>query len=130
MNQIIFNYDYNSKKKQFFENKKVLYLTIFIFAIIIIIFILFYIIYNRYTISRNNTISEIIKNNYYISTLYSNSQPSSNYNAIQLSNSISIIGLIEIPKINISYPILSQSNDDLLKISVCRFSRSIAKSQW
>ena len=34
----------------------------------------------------------------------------------------SVIGIIEIPKINISYPILSESNDELLKIAPCRIS--------
>ena len=60
-----------------------------------------------------------IKASYNISSLY----PSiDNYATIRLSNDISIIGLIEIPSINISYPILSNSSEDLLKISVCRFS--------
>ena len=72
--------------------------------------------------SANSNSSDIL-NAYNISTLYSNSN---NYNAIELSNDISIIGLIEIPSINISYPILSKSNEELLKISVCRFARSNA----
>lgn len=33
-----------------------------------------------------------------------------------------IIGFIEIPKIGISYPILSETNDELLKIAPCRLS--------
>ena len=41
-----------------------------------------------------------------------------------------VIGIIEIPKINISYPILSNSTENLLKISVCRFSRSSPKYSW
>ena len=128
MNQIIFNYDYNYKKKSILENKKNIYLCLFIITIIIIIFILFYIIYAKYKIYKENKISELIKYNYNISTLYSSSKGTSNYDAIQLSNTISIIGLIEIPKINLSYPILSQTNEELLKISVCRFSRSTSTS--
>lgn len=126
MNQIIFNYDYNyNKVNKYIRNKKNIYFIIFIITTIVIVIIFFYIIYNKYKLMQEARLSENFKNAYIISTLYSNSQNSTNYNAIQLSNSISIIGLIEIPQINISYPILSQSNDELLKISVCRFSRSI-----
>lgn len=32
-----------------------------------------------------------------------------------------VIGIINIPKINIQYPILSDTNDEFLKISACRF---------
>lgn len=130
MNQIIFNYDYNyNKVNKYIRNKKNIYFIIFIITTIVIVIIFFYIIYNKYKLMQEARLSENFKNAYIISTLYSNSQNSTNYNAIQLSNSISIIGLIEIPQINISYPILSQSNDELLKISVCRFSRSITQSK-
>ena len=61
----------------------------------------------------------MLKDKYNITTLYSNNN--SNKSAIRLSNDISIIGLIEIPSINISYPILENSSENLLKISVCRF---------
>ena len=36
------------------------------------------------------------------------------------SNSSSIIGKIEIPKINLNYPIISECSEELLKISPCR----------
>jgi len=32
-----------------------------------------------------------------------------------------IVGIINIPSVEINYPILSETNDDLLKISVCKF---------
>ena len=131
MNQILFNYDYHYKKKLIFCKKKKIYLYIFILTIIIIIVILAYIIYNKYKIQKENLISEKLKEAYQIATMYknptSNLQNTSNYSAIQLSNKISIIGLIEIPKINISYPILAESDEDLLKISVCRSCRALAK---
>lgn len=63
--------------------------------------------------------STILKEKYNISTIYSTN---TNYDALKLSNEISIIGLIDIPKINISYPIISNINENLLKISVCRFA--------
>lgn len=36
-------------------------------------------------------------------------------------NTFTVIGLIEIKKININYPIISSYNDELLKIAPCRF---------
>lgn len=127
MNQIIYNKDfnqnYNLDKKQLFKNKKTIYLLSFIILIIIILFISCYIIYNKYTIYKKSLSSSNALNAYNISTLYPSSN---NYNAIQLSNNISIIGLIEIPRINATYPIFSDSTEDLLKISVCRFSRTFS----
>lgn len=54
---------------------------------------------------------------------------SSDYNAIPLNQNIvfyenssfSVIGLIDIKKINISYPILSNISKDALKVATCRF---------
>ena len=124
MNQILFSYDNsNLYNKIINKKKKTFYLYIFLFLIFVAIFIFIYIIYHKYIIYQKNSNSSDILNAYNISTLYSNSN---NYNAIELSNDISIIGLIEIPSINISYPILSISNEELLKISVCRFARSNA----
>lgn len=124
MNQILFSYDNsNLYNKIINKKKKTFYLYIFLFLIFVAIFIFIYIIYHKYIIYQKNSNSSDILNAYNISTLYSNSN---NYNAIELSNDISIIGLIEIPSISISYPILSKSNEELLKISVCRFARSNA----
>lgn len=33
----------------------------------------------------------------------------------------SIIGIVEIPKINVKYPIIAETTDALLKVSVCKF---------
>ena len=122
MNQILFNYNESKKRINLTKkvnNKKNIYLYILICLIILILIICSFIIYNKYNIYKKSNDTEKILNTYNISTLYSSS---SNYNAIELSNDISIIGLIEIPKINISYPILSKTNEDILKVSVCRFS--------
>ena len=74
--------------------------------------------YSHVSKLNQNYKTSILKAKYNITTLY----PTNNqYNAIKLSNDISIIGLIEIPKINVSYPILSSTSKSLLKISVCRF---------
>ena len=36
-------------------------------------------------------------------------------------NSYSIVGIVNIPKINVKYPIIAETTDPLLKISVCKF---------
>lgn len=129
MNQILitknedinyYNYLYNTNTLIYKKNKtKKIYLIIFLISIIICIMILIYFIFSFFKRENNQNQTNILKEKYNINTLYSTN---SNYKALKLSNNISIIGLIEIPKINISYPILSNSDEDLLKISVCRFS--------
>lgn len=122
MNQILVtknnNYFYNNL---YYENKinKKNYLIVFIISISICMIILFYLLYSFFSKLNQKEKTDILMNKYNISTLYSTN---TEYNALKLSNNISIVGLIEIPKINISYPILENSNENLLKISVCRFS--------
>lgn len=128
MNQILFHDENNNQfnvdeKYSFTKKRRNLYFLIFIILIAIILIIFLYIIYNKYSIYQKNLETKKILNNYHLTALYSSN---SDYDTIKLSNNISIIGLIEIPKLNISYPILSESNEELLKISVCRFSRSIS----
>lgn len=103
------------------EKKKIKkrYLFIFFLSIIICIIIAFYLLSSYFSKLIRAKQTNKLKDKYNVSTLYSNN---SNYSAIKLSNDISIIGLIEIPSINISYPILENSSEELLKISVCRFS--------
>lgn len=101
------------------KNYKKIYLIIFYLSIIICTIIFFYLLYLFFLKQNEITKTEILKSKYSVTTLY---KQNNYYDSLQLSNSISIIGLIEIPSINISYPILDDSNEDLLKISVCRFS--------
>lgn len=75
------------------------------------------------------TISNELMKTYQLSTLYSNNmdysaeriQSNSNNSYITTSTPF-VIGMIKIDKINLNYPILSESNKELLNISVCRFS--------
>lgn len=118
MNQILLTYNAKNSKKNYL--KSILkYQFFFIFFIFLSTIILSFIFYNRYTIYKKNINSQNAYNAYKISTLYATK---THYNTLQLSNEISIVGLIEIPCIDTSYPILSKSNDELLKISPCRFS--------
>lgn len=110
---------YNSGKR---KNKKI-YMLVFILLIIGIFLIIIYIFYHQYSLHQKEQQSNSLIDTYHVASLYS---PSSNYTAIQLSNTLSVIGLLEIPRINLSYPILSDSNEEALKVSVCRFSRPTA----
>lgn len=91
-------------------------LSIFLFFIAILGYFL-----NYQTKNSKEKISKQIANNYNISKLYNND----NYNSTiyhQNKQTFAVIGMIEIPKINIYYPIISEANDELLKISPCRIS--------
>ena len=112
-NKIPININTNKTK----YNKK--YFFIFLFSIIVSIVILFYLSFSYFFKIRRQKETNLLKDKYIVTTLYNTNN---NYTAFKLSENISIIGLIDIPKLNISYPILSNSTEELLKISVCRFS--------
>lgn len=123
MNQILQTKDnFYFYENIIFRKKKIKkrYVFVFFFSIIISIIIIFYLLSSYFSKLNQNKKTNILKDKYNVTTLYANN--TNNYSSIKLSNDISIIGLIEIPSINISYPILSNSSEDLLKISVCRFS--------
>ena len=126
LNQIL-NYDnYNQNEENDFykdkEVKKNLFTLQFSISILLISTIIIIYIFHLYTINSKENVSKKLTDNYNISKLYSNTQ---NYNSINtyIDNGVeySVIGLIEIPKINVNYPILSEVNDDLLKIAPCKF---------
>ena len=66
-------------------------------------------------------ISKDLLNSFNIQKLYSNNNEEYIVVEMNKDESYLIIGIIEIDRINIRYPILSDVNDDFLKISVCRF---------
>lgn len=113
MNQILFT------KKDRSELKKYRFL-----LILSLVFIILFSIYELYVYniaSQKEKFSEDLLTSFYLEKLYSSAD--SNYTIVKLNekNSFSVIGIIEIPKISINYPILSSINDELLKISPCRF---------
>lgn len=105
----------NTKNNKY--NKK--YFFVFSVSIIVSIAITFYLLFSYFFKIKRQKETNLLKDKYIVTTLYNTN---SAYTAFKLSDNISIIGLIDIPKLNISYPILSNSSEDLLKISVCRFS--------
>ena len=76
----------------------------------IVFSILFFI--NNYNNQTKEKVSNTLIKDYTVSRLY-------NVSSNELNE---IIGIIEIPKIDISYPIFSNFSDDLLKISPCRIN--------
>lgn len=108
MNQILFVKN-NSKKYK---------IQLTISLIILITVFLFWLRYFLSTKSKDN-FSDSLLNSFNIEHIYSNND---GYTVVELDgNSTTVIGIIEIPNINIKYPILSNISDELLKISPCRF---------
>ena len=112
MNQILFLPNYLKKRKNF--------IFIFTFSIIIIISLLIYSYSYFYRLKENKKLNNSLIQSFSITTLYN-----ANNNYSNSSNNIYspfIIGLLQIDKINLNYPIISYSSDELLKISICRFA--------
>lgn len=125
MNQILFginvedtycNTEKNNKKRRFFK-------LFFFFAIFFVFIFIFYYILCLYDLKKKDILSENLADTFNITSIYSNN---SNYTISKTdinnnSSKYSIIGKIFIPKINVEYPIISITTDDLLKIAPCRF---------
>lgn len=112
MNQIL---DTNFKgkhkiNKRFFKFQ-------FIISFILFTFFIFLLIY--YTFSRKNQekFSKQLIENYDIYKLYSNNN---SYTQTKNSSTDNLFGIIEIPKINLYYPVFSNISEDLLKTAPCK----------
>lgn len=109
----------NSNKKHFFQVQ-------FFALLFIVVFAFSYYGYSRYDLKQKENFSKEIMEHLKITRLYASN---SDYHATSLQNQIyfyegnafSVIGSIEIEKLNIDYPILSDLNQDLLKVAPCRF---------
>lgn len=121
MNQILVT---SLEKKQ--KRKSLVYLKWqFIFSLVFACLFCFYYFYEQYSIA-NQDISKNLTSNFNIATLYSSysippSSTNDNLNHVTDSNDFTVIGTIKIDKIKIEYPILSHTNDTLLKMAPCRF---------
>lgn len=113
MNQILVT-SFNNKREK--ENKKIFKVQ-FVISIAIIIFAICFFIYYLYSLKTSENFSKKIISNYNISTLYSNNKKN---NDTQSSAENSIFGIIEIPKINIYYPVFSFLSEENLKVSPCK----------
>ena len=109
-------YTIPSKKKSY---KKIFNIQFFL-SIIAIFIITFAFMYYKISLNNKENFSNLLIDNYSIAKLYSNNTNDDKNNSTQLEPN-SIIGMIEIPILNISYPIFNELTDDLLKTSPCRF---------
>lgn len=124
MNQILENKmcsNRSASKNTFIFSSSKKFKFIFAFAIFVIIVCIIIYLFLKYHSYKNEKISKDLVNNFNITTLYANNN---NYTASKITNNNEepfVIGLLRIDKINLIYPILSNSSEELLKISPCRF---------
>lgn len=118
--QIIPDNENNSNKvkkhKYSIKNKKFFY--IFIFCIILFFITISSLFYNVFKISKNENFSDKLNNNYNIMKLYSNKDP---FDIPVGNDENEIVGNIQIPVINLSYPFFSCLGNESLGIFPCRF---------
>lgn len=112
MNQILNTKSIKNKKKQF--------LVLLIISIISTLLIITLYFSYKIKLEKEEIFSKNISKNYEIYKLYTTS-----YNTKNILTDSDILGNINIPKININYPFFYGINEDLLKLSPCRFSGSI-----
>ena len=111
MNQILSTKLNKKNNKQWFKFQFGASILIF-FVLIIFIFVYYY------NLQKKENLSNALINNYSIYRLYSN-QNSSNDNIEENVNGL--FGIIQIPKLNLYYPVFSWLSEDLLKIAPCKF---------
>lgn len=95
---------------------------VFFISITGVLISIFYGIYGYQNRNERAKIADSLVDSFNISTLYSqnNSYTVSKISQKKQENAF-VIGIIKIDSIKISYPILSKIDDELLKISPCRF---------
>ena len=106
-------YKYISRNKYFIQ----FLISIIVSAIFILIFL-----YQIYNLKENEKLSQELLNSYSLTTLYQDNEPVKIEKQSVLVENPFVIGIIKISKIGLNYPIISETNDDLLKISLCRFA--------
>lgn len=118
----------NSKNNKFLKSNHFYLFQFLISSFIATCFLIVFCI-RMLRLHEKEAVSEKLTRTYKISTLYANN---TDYSAQRIQNGNSnnssfpitpfVIGMIKIDKINLSYPILSESNKEFLNISVCRFA--------
>lgn len=114
MNQILITkkYIYKSRKKRI-RFKLQFYISAILFIILTTVFSTL-----TYSKSKNEEISKKLLDSF-SNSLYANYQ---NDIISKVNNNSFVIGIIEIEKIKLNYPILSTQSKELLEISPCRFA--------
>jgi len=110
----------SDKKKR--NNKYSIFFRIyFLSSIAVMLFSFIYYLDKMWGIDENEQLSKLLIDNYSISRLYSDSGNTSPVSSAANENSFSVIGILQIDKINLKYPILSNISDYLLQVAPCKF---------
>lgn len=112
MNQILFQ-KHDTKKEKF-----ILKFQFIAFLLLIIVFVCFLIMKQYKSYEKENS-SKILAENYNIILLYS--KDNNSYTTVTLNNDLNFIGIIEIPKLDLKYPISPNISESLLESSPCKF---------
>lgn len=113
MNQIL-----STKLKNKKDNRKFFKLQ-FSFSLLFAIVSVAFLVYTIMSYKKEETKASRLIGNYNIYRLYANYGQEENVSSEEDNNGI--FGLIEIPKLQINYPVFSYLNEELLKTSPCKF---------
>ncbi len=127
MNQIICTSSSSLEVRNKDFKKRNFYKIIFYILSMISFFSFLYYLYFRYSLYNLEKVSKGILNSFGITSLYkSDSTYNVNFVSSEISlqghDNISVIGILEIKKLDITYPILSDISKEALRISPCRFN--------
>lgn len=112
LNKDNLNSNINTK---FLNSNKVFFRLQFTISIIIIIVTISFSIYYIYSLNNKEKMSQKLIGNYNIYKLYANVKKE------KQSIENNLFGIIEIPRINLYYPVLSNLTEENLKVSPCKF---------
>lgn len=115
MNQILCTKIKNDKKLN-----SHLFKVQFTISIIIIVILIGFIVYTSYSLQNKENLSNNLIGNYNIYKLYADVS-SNNNDLVQDTQANNLFGIIEIPKINLYYPVFSNLSEGNLKVSPCKF---------
>ncbi len=118
--EIMRNSNKNHKFKTFIKRNRYRLQFFISFTIAIIFLFIFY--YNLQKANKQERLSKELLNNYTLTTLYQDNIANEGEKQNVVVENPFVIGMISINKLNLNYPILSESTADLLKISLCRFA--------
>ena len=98
------------------RTKNFLFKLQFFVSIFVILGLILYSSFHVLSLSKQEKLSKQLANNYSISKLYSNNSEN------ETAPESNLFGIIEIPKIDVYYPVFSHLDEDLLKIAPCKFN--------
>ena len=111
-------------------NFKVYQVQFMVSSLIAIFFFITFLI-RMIQMNENEKLSKQLLGQYQIATLYAETSHDTSYDTNIDINSQNqspfVIGMLKIDKINLNYPILSETSHDLLDLSLCRFARPNAQ---